>query len=89
MASRVFVFLVEKTCGGTTRHNSTYFVSSPTALEALEGAGGADSEDAPAGYVNCFITVEKLHADVTQLRLDFLHFEARRAPGKRTHKKAK
>ncbi|XP_034234315.1 uncharacterized protein LOC117641260 [Thrips palmi] len=58
--------LFEKTCGGTTRHNSTYFVSSPTALEGV---------DAVDGYVNCFITVEKLNPDVTQLRLDFLHFE--------------
>ncbi|XP_052125230.1 uncharacterized protein LOC113216579 [Frankliniella occidentalis] len=57
--------LFEKTCGGTTRHNSTYFVSSPAA-----------EVDLPVdGYFNCFLTVEKIHPDVTQLRLDFLHFE--------------
>ncbi|KAK3920305.1 Phosphate-binding protein [Frankliniella fusca] len=57
--------LFEKTCGGTTRHNSTYFVSSPSA----EVGPAAD------GYFNCFLTVEKIGPEVTQLRLDFLHFE--------------
>ena len=48
-----------------TRYNSTYFVSSAAVPEARP----------VDGYYNCFLTVEKLHADVSQLRLDFLHFE--------------
>ena len=61
---------VEKTCGGTARYNSTYFVSSLASEEAV-AVRPVD------GYYNCVLTVEKLHPDVTQLRLDFLHFEVR------------
>ncbi|KAF9409894.1 hypothetical protein HW555_010865 [Spodoptera exigua] len=52
---------VEVSCGGAVQNNLTYFMS-PGFPELWDG-----EED-------CNITIEKTHAGIMQLRIDFLHF---------------
>lgn len=49
--------LVLQTCGGVIRENSTYFVN-PNHPDVFDGTG------------SCQVTVQKLHPDICQLRLD-------------------
>ncbi|XP_068618095.1 uncharacterized protein [Battus philenor] len=51
----------EVTCGGVVQNNLTYFMS-PGFPELWHGEG------------DCDITVEKTHAGIMQLRIDFVHF---------------
>lgn len=51
----------EVTCGGVVQHNLTYFMS-------------PDFPDFWDGSKNCDIRIEKAHAGITQMRLDFVHF---------------
>ncbi|CAG4942865.1 unnamed protein product [Parnassius apollo] len=51
----------EVTCGGTVQNNLTYFMS-------------PGFPDLWYGEKDCNITVEKTHAGIMQLRIDFVHF---------------
>ncbi|XP_048478406.1 uncharacterized protein LOC119693499 isoform X2 [Plutella xylostella] len=51
----------EVTCGGTVQNNLTYFMS-PGFPELWGGRG------------DCNVTIEKAHAGIMQLRIDFVHF---------------
>lgn len=51
------LFIVLQTCGGVIRENSTYFVN-PNHPDVYDGTG------------SCQVTVQKLHPDICQLRLD-------------------
>ncbi|RVE49712.1 hypothetical protein evm_005582 [Chilo suppressalis] len=52
---------VETSCGGSVQNNLTYFLS-PGFPELWTGSR------------DCNITIEKTHAGITQLRIDFVHF---------------
>ncbi|KAL4721335.1 hypothetical protein ACJJTC_010126, partial [Scirpophaga incertulas] len=51
----------EVTCGGVVQNNLTYFTS--PGFPELWG-----------GQKECAITIEKTHAGITQLKIDFVHF---------------
>lgn len=55
------MFLVEVTCGGVVQNNLTYFMS-PRFPELW------------TGEQNCSVQIEKTHAGIMQLRIDFVHF---------------
>ncbi|XP_050737868.1 uncharacterized protein LOC127009124 [Eriocheir sinensis] len=54
--------LLQRTCGGSTRYNNTYFVN-------------PGFSDADTGTGSCTLNVNRINNDICQLRLDFLDFE--------------
>jgi len=56
------LFTVEKSCGEVTRQNCSYFVNPGFPAPVME-------------MLACILTVEKVHPDVSQIRLDFYTFE--------------
>ncbi|KAL4720457.1 hypothetical protein ACJJTC_018116 [Scirpophaga incertulas] len=59
LAAGIYIF--EVTCGGVVQNNLTYFTS--PGFPELWG-----------GQKECAITIEKTHAGITQLKIDFVHF---------------
>ena len=55
-------FTVEKSCGEVTRQNCSYFVNPGFPAPTMK-------------MLACILTVEKVHPDVSQIRLDFFTFE--------------
>jgi len=55
-------FTVERSCGEVTRQNCSYFVNPGFPAPVTE-------------MLACILTIEKVHPDVSQIRLDFYTFE--------------
>lgn len=55
-------FTVERSCGEVTRQNCSYFVNPGFPAPVMK-------------MLACILTVEKVHPDVSQIRLDFFTFE--------------